>query len=99
MAKKIYQLFLMRFSEAGYQLSQEERDAIIAEQTESFEKAGGKNIVFGDATWSNEEWQYFGVNEYPDIESLQEHTKRLEEIPWFRYVKSKVILGNEMELG
>ena len=97
MAKKIYQLFLMRFTEAGYQLTQEEQDALLAKVQESSVKAGARNIVFCEATWSNEEWQYFGVNEYSDAESLQEHTKRLEEVQWFRYVKSRVILGTESE--
>ena len=97
MAKKIYQLFLMGFNEAGYQLTQEEQDALLAKERESSEKAGARNIVFCEATWSNEEWQYFGVNEYPDVEALQEHTKRLEEVQWFRYVTSRVILGTESE--
>ena len=84
-------------TEAWYQLSKEEQDHLMARQGESFEKTGGKTIAFADSAWSNEEWMFFGVHEYPDLESLQEHTKRLEEIQWFRYVTSKVILGTEWE--
>ncbi len=97
MAKTIYQLFTARFTEAWYQLSKEEQDQVLAKQTESFEKAGGKNLVFAESVWSNEEWQFFGVNEFPDLETLQAHTNRLIEIPWFRYIDSKVILGKEYE--
>ena len=97
MAKPIYQLFMMRFSEAWYQLSKEEQDHLLAKQEESSNKTGAKNVVFAESVWSNEEWQFFGVNEYPDLESLQEHTKDLVEIQWFRYIESKVILGKEWE--
>ena len=97
MAETIYQLFVMRPTEAWYQLSKEEREKLLAKQAESSEKAGAKNIVFADAAWSNEEWMYFGVNQYPDLKALQEHTQRLDENQWFRFVKSKVILGTAWE--
>ena len=97
MAKTIYQLFTARFTEAWYQLSKEEQDQVLAKQAESSEKVGTKNIVFAESVWSNEEWQFFGVNEYPSLEALQEHTNDLVEIEWFRYIDSKVILGKEYE--
>ena len=97
MAKTIYQLFTARFTEAWYQLSKEEQDQVLAKQAESSEKVGTKNIVFAESVWSNEEWQFFGVNEYPSLEALQEHTNDLVEIEWFRYIDSKVILGKEFE--
>jgi len=95
MGKTIYQLFTARFTEAWYQLSKEEQDRIVAKQAESSAKVGAKNIVFADSVWSNEKWQFFGVNEYPNLEALQEHTNDLIDIQWFRYLDSKVILGQE----
>jgi hypothetical protein len=97
MEKTIYQLFMMKPSEAWYQLSKEEQDSLFSKVGESSDKAGIKEIVIADSAWSNEEWMFFGVNEYPDLESLQEHTKRLDDLQWFRYVESKVILGTEWE--
>jgi hypothetical protein len=40
---------------------------------------------------------FFGVQEYPDIESLQKHAKDLSALNWFRYGEGKVILGSEIE--
>ena len=97
MATTIYQFFMMRPSEAWYQLSKEEQDKLLAVDAESSEKAGSKLIIFSDSAWSNEEWLYLGVKEYPNLESLQEHTKRLEAVSWFRYMNAKVILGKEWE--
>ena len=99
MAETIYQLFVMKPAEAWYQLSKEEQERLLAKQNESLEKSGGKYIVFAESTWSNEEWMYFGVHQYPNCEALQEHTKRLEEHQWFRYIISKVILGTEWAGG
>lgn len=99
MAKPIYQLFIAKFTESWYQLSKEEQDQVLAKQNESFEKSGAKTIVFAESAWSNEEWQFFGVHEFSDVEALQEHTNDLIEIQWFRYIDSKVILGKEYEQG
>ena len=99
MAKPIYQLFTARYSEAWFQLSQEEQAQLLAKQTESLEKAGAKVLVFAESIWSSEKWQAFGVTEFPDLESLQAHTDRLIEIQWYRYIEGKVILGREYVLS
>lgn len=99
MSKIVYQLFLGRFTEAYYQLSEEERNQLLAKQSESSEKAGAKSIIFAESVWSNEEWQFYGVNEYPSIEALQKHTQRLIDAQWFRYIESKVVLGKEYVPG
>jgi hypothetical protein len=97
MAQTIYKLFMFRPTEAWYQLSGEERESLMKKGQESFDEVGGKVIVMADSSWSSEEWLFFGVEEYPDIESEQNHTKKLNELNWFRYLESKVILGTEWE--
>ena len=99
MSKPVYQLFTGRFTEAWYQLSQEEQNQVVAKEEESLQKSGGKNLAFAESVWSNEKWQFFGVNEFPDLDALQAHTARLIEIGWFRYIESHVILGKEYVQG
>jgi len=99
MSKPVYQLFTGRFTEAWYQLSQEERDQVLAKQEESFQKADGKTLAFAESVWSNEKWQFFGVHQFPDLDALQAHTARLIEIEWFRFIDSNVILGKEYVQG
>ena len=97
MAQTIYQLWMMKPGEAWYQLSSEEQASLLAKQEVSLQNAGGKHIVNADSSWSSEEWLYFGVNEFPDIEAVQKHAKNLNELNWYRYGESKVILGTKFE--
>ena len=99
MAGPVYKLFRVGgYSEAFYELSQEEKDSLMAKHDEDFEKAGGKRILFCDSKWSSGQWAFFGVEEFPSIEALQENEKDLGEMNWHRYVKSgMVVLGTKWE--
>ena len=88
---------MVKPTEAWYQLSSEEQASILQKDRESVEKAGGKTIVSADCSWSSEEYLFFGVEEYPDIEAEQKHVKDLNDMNFFRYLDSKVILGTEVE--
>jgi hypothetical protein len=47
-----------------------------------------------DCRWSNEEWNYVGVEEWPTIEALEKRGKfENEELEKFRIIKSKSYLG------
>jgi hypothetical protein len=93
MAKTIYKLYMVKPTEAWYQLSSEEQASILQKNQESLEKAGGKTIASADCAWSSEEWLFFGLEEYPDIEAEQQHVKNMIDKNLFRYMDSKVILG------
>ena len=97
MSQTVYRLFMMKFTEAWYQLSKEEQDNMGAKMEKVFNNSGGKNIFIADTSWSSEEWLFIGVDEYPDIEAVQKHIKDINELNWFRYVESKVILGTKWE--
>ncbi|HRW10472.1 MAG TPA: hypothetical protein P5121_35450 [Caldilineaceae bacterium] len=94
---KIYKSFQYRFKESWYQLSQEERRALVAKVVNALESVGGKSILMCHSGWSTEEWLGFGVGEYPDIEAVQTHTRLLHELNWFRYLESRSILGTEAQ--
>jgi hypothetical protein len=97
MGKKIYKLYMVKPRDAWYQLSSEEQASVLQKNGESLEKAGGKSIVSADCSWSSEEWMFFGLEEYPDIESEQQHVKNMNDKNLFKYMDSKAILGTEME--
>ena len=96
MGKPIYKVFLGRPTEAMYQLSQEEQNSLMAKVSETLEKVGGKPVVVCDSSWASEQWLFFGVEVYPDIEAVQKSTELLNELNWFRYVESITVLGTEM---
>lgn len=93
MAQPIYKSFRLRFTEAWFQLSKEEQDKLLEKVGGALEKVGGKPVVMCDSTWTSEEWWYWGVEEFPSIEAVQEHAKMLAALNWMRYCHSDSMLG------
>jgi hypothetical protein len=97
MAQPIYKVFLVKMTEAWYQLSQEEQNSLLAKVNEALEKVGGKRVVMCDSNWASEQWPFFGVEVFPDIEAKQKHARLLDELNWARYVEGMSVLGTEWE--
>ena len=99
MAGPVYKLFLFGgYSEAIYELSQEEKDSHMAKHDEDFERVGGKRILLCDSKWSSGQWEFFGIEEFPSIEALQENEQDLRKMNWYRYSKGSVyVLGTKWE--
>lgn len=98
MAQKIYKLFLSRGAkEPWYQLTKAEQDALIAKVDAARDAVGGKVVVMCDARWSAEQWSFFGVEEFPDIEAVRKHSAFLTELNWFRYIDDIAVLGTEWQ--
>ena len=95
MAGPLYKMFRARWKEPWFTLSKEEQDALSATVQAALEQAGGKSLVFCDSTWSSEQWWGWGVEEFPDLEAVQQHAKLLEEINWLRYADSDTLLGTD----
>ena len=69
----------------------------MAKVTEAREKAGSKAVAVCDSRWASEEWDGFGIEEFPDIEAVQKHTQLLNELNWLRYIRSSTLLGTEFQ--
>src|SRR5262245_21635739 len=94
MAGPIYKMFHARWTEAWYQLSQEQRDALFAKMEETGKRLGAKQVLICDSSWNSEKWLFWGVEEYPSMEALQEYSNCLVELNWFRYCDSEILLGS-----
>ena len=90
---EIYKTFRVSLREAWYQLSKDEQKSLFAKVNEASAKVGGKNIILCDSSWSSEEWEFFGVDVFPNMEAVQKHSELLMALEWFRYVKSSTLLG------
>ena len=97
MAQPIYKLFQFRNTEAYYELSQDERNELLGKLDAALQKVGGKRIVICNCSWSSEEWPVFGVEQFPDIEAVQQYAQALAELNLPRYVVSTSILGTELQ--
>ncbi len=95
MAEPIYKIWFMKPKASGYKLSKEEQDKLFALNAESLKRVGAETIITCSSAWASEEWMYWGVEKYPDIECVQKHTEDLLNLNWFEYVDSMTYLGTK----
>jgi hypothetical protein len=93
MAGPIYKFYRVRLTEAFYQLSPAERQALLEKIEEIGKQGGVKPLVFCNSSWSNEQWDAFGVEEFPDLAAIQAHKAALDAVDWFRYIQAETMLG------
>jgi hypothetical protein len=97
MSKPIYKQFVSKKLDAWYQLSEEEQKKVIAKLDEAFDKVGGKKLILIDSSWSSDQWSVSGVEEFPNIEAVQDYMAALNKLNWFRYNDSKHVFGTRLE--
>lgn len=97
MSKKIYKLCLIRgYTEAYYQLSEEEKEKFWGQVEKAIAEAGAKMASpYYDSRWSNDKYRTFFIMEYPDVECAMLDTAGVEKAGLFRYLVSETILGVE----
>lgn len=91
----VYELWLVKnqANESWENLTSELRDHLFALNGALIEKYGGVNVIICETTWSNEEYSFFGMTAWPNIEAEQAHERELAKIHWHRYMYGKKILG------
>jgi hypothetical protein len=89
----IYKFFRVRFIEAWYQLSQAEKDKLFAQNTALQKQFGIKSLALCNSSWSNERWTAFGIEEYPDMTTVEQFNAALVKEDWFRYIETETMLG------
>ena len=93
MTGPLYKLWQSKWTAAWYELSPDQQNALIAQVNEALERVGGKSIILCDASWTTEQWPVFGVEEFPNLEALQEHSAILASFNWPRYMESTTVVG------
>ncbi|MCP8303849.1 MAG: hypothetical protein H3Z50_00010 [archaeon] len=92
--KPIIRLYFAKIKEAWHKLSEEEKKEFMRKDIEKLKELGCKIIMMVDCRWSNEEWHFIGVEEWPTIEALQKRAAfEEEELEAYRYAESKTYLG------
>jgi hypothetical protein len=92
--KPIIRVYFAKIKEAFYNLSEEEKIEFMRKDRKNLDELGCKVLMMCDCRWSNEEWNFFGVEEWPSIEALEKRAKfEYEELENYRYVESKTYLG------
>lgn len=96
MAQPVHKIWQGRFTEAWHRLDDEERQRLMARVGEALESVGGKELVVCTAAWSDEQWPYFGLEQFPDLDAVLRHAQLLDELSWSRYMSSRTTLGTEL---
>jgi hypothetical protein len=97
MAQPIYKLFLARHTEAWHQLAQDEQNQLVTKVNEALEMVDGKRLILCTSGWASEQWPFWGVEQFPDIEAVQKHAELLNELNWLRYLETMTVLGTEWQ--
>jgi hypothetical protein len=97
MATPIYKVFMGKPSEAWYALSTEEQANLLAKVSATLGQVGGKQVILCNAQWVGDQWSFWGVEQFPDLEAVQTHTALLAELNWFRYIDGMAVLGTEWQ--
>jgi len=93
-SKPIIRLFFAKMKNAFIELTEEEKMAFMRKDRENLDKLGMKAVTMVDCHWSNEEWDYIGVEQWPSMEAIEIREQfEKEELEVFKYVDSKTYLG------
>jgi len=92
--KPVIRLYFAKIKDAFSDLSDEEKMAFMQKDRENLDKLGMKAVSMIDCSWSNEEWDYIGVEQWPSMEAIEKREIfENEELEVFKYVESKTLLG------
>ena len=92
--KPVVRLFFAKMKKAFLDLSDDEKLAFMRKDRGNLDDLGMKAVSMIDCSWSNEEWDYIGVEEWPSLEAIKKRELfENEELEVFKYVESKTYLG------
>ena len=95
MSQTIYKVFMAKYTEAWYQLSAEQQQVQNNKVNEALKKVGGESVLFCVLP-GGQPWIGWGVEKFPDMEAVQNHTMMLIQIDHMRYLVSEEYLGTEI---
>ena len=99
-SETIIRLYFAKMKKAFGDLSAEEKAAFMQKDRENLDKLGMKAVAMIDCSWSNDEWDYVGVEEWPSMEAIKSRERfENEELGVSKYVVSKTLLGTPESFG
>ena len=99
MAQPIYKVWMGKYTESWYKLSKEEQEKHDAKIAEALKTVGGEMVMMRVSLWCSENWLFWGVEKFPSIEAVQQHSLLLFNLNHFHYIESTSYLGIEMPAG
>ena len=90
----IIRLFFAKIKGAFNDLTDEEKMAFMRKDRENLDELGMKAVSMVDCHWSNDEWDYIGIEQWPSMEAIDKRVQfENKELEISRFVDSKTYLG------
>jgi hypothetical protein len=87
--KRIIRLMFAKIKPAFHELSEEEQQEFMRKDREKMEALGYKLHFMLDCSWSTDEWEFIGIEEWPSMEAIKEieefHEKELGTSKYAEY--------------
>lgn len=98
MEDPIYVLWRCKRTESWYQLSKQEAETILVKERQALKAVGGRNIISCDSRWGFAQCEWFGIDEFPNIQARQAFVAIQEELNLFRYYDVDYTLATGISL-
>ena len=97
MSEPIYSVYIIHtFREAYYQLSAEGKGQFWGKVDEAMKIAGSNSVLVCGSKWANEHNAAWGVEEFPDMASIQLSVQTHEKDEHYRYLEAETYLGSKI---
>ena len=94
-SKPIIRFYFAKMKAAFGELPDEEKIAFMRKDRENLDALGMKAVSMVNCSWSNDEWDYVGVEQWPSMEAIEKREEfENEELEVSKYVEFKTILGS-----
>jgi len=93
-SKPVIRLFFAKMKKAFLDLPEEEKMVFMRKDRENLDALGMKAVTMVNCSWSNDEWDYIGIEQWPSMEAIEKREKfENEELEVSKYVESKTYIG------
>lgn len=94
----VYKLYIVKLNIEATKVPKELAIEMGQKHDEYMAQVGGRTLIDADMSWSNEEYDAFGIQEFPNLEALMQFNDCLKQLHWFDYITSKTHLGFNMDM-
>lgn len=93
MEQPLYKLFFFRRKALTGELPAEQFQALMEQIKDPAGNLGVRQLLLAEMRWSNEQYAYFGVEQYPSLDAELEYSRYLEKSGWYDQVEGESYLG------
>lgn len=97
MDTRLYKLYLFKRTAAYFAAPLEQIAEVRAVMNAKQRELGIRDLFNAEMAWSNEKYEYFGVEYYPSLAAQQEYSRTLMSLGFFRFTQGESYLGIPMD--